>query len=68
MTESSSVISYQVEYKNPAGAWVDTGPRFKRYADALDRLKHECDLDPSFTHRIVQRRLATTVMSLQEAV
>ena len=57
------MIEYQVEYKDSEGAWNNTGPAYFRYADALDRLAFEFREDPEYTHRIVQRRLVTTVLS-----
>ena len=69
MTEASlPTISYQVQYKSPCGDWIETGPSYGKYRDALDRLEHECENDPSFKRRIVQRRVVSTVMAEQEAV
>ena len=57
------MIYYQVEYKDSEGTWEKTGPRYSQYADALDRLQLEFKEDPEYSHRIVQSRRVTTVLS-----
>lgn len=58
------MITYQVEYKDATGEWVQTGTQFKNYSDALDRLKEENLNDPEYAHRIVQNRMVSTVLSV----
>ena len=57
------MIYYQVEYKDSDGVWWSTGQRYSKYADALDRLTAEFAADPNYSHRIVQSRRVTTVLS-----
>lgn len=57
------MIYYQVEYKDCEGTWMQAGPRYSNYADALDRLAFEFKEDPEYSHRIVQSRRVTTVLS-----
>lgn len=57
------MIYYQVEYKDSEGTWWETGPRYSKYAEALARLTHEFSEDPNYSHRIVQSRRVTTVLS-----
>ena len=57
------MIYYQVEYKDSEGTWEKTGPRYSKYTDALDRLLLEFKQDPEYSHRIVQSRQVTNVLS-----
>lgn len=57
------MIEYQVEYKDSVGTWLELGPRFSKYSDALDSLAFEFKQDPEYTHRVVQRRLVHTVLA-----
>ena len=58
------MINYQVQYKDAAGDWVTVGPRMSKYSYALARLKEENYNDPEYSHRIVQNRTVTTVLSV----
>lgn len=58
------MITYQVEYRDREGEWCKAGPSLRNYSDALAKLKEENYNDPEYTHRIVQSRTETVVVSV----
>lgn len=56
---------YQIQYRQIDGeeAWIDIDPVVSTQGLAIDRLAYEQQKDPTYNHRIVRRRIYTTVMT-----
>ena len=58
----NEVVEYRVQYMSKdSGVWTALGVVYDTYGEAVEKMVREAQLDPQYSHRVVESRVAAFI-------